>query len=861
MKNAGLNIIFITILCFQTIYIFPETKEDVIWREVNGVSLPIPPQEHPRLYLRKDHVSELNARKNNSVLKKVWGELQALTIDRTPEEIPETKNLNYYFDPKGLAARVELMAMDYLINKNESVGREAITLTIDTLERAEYPVISDISRAIGRLMVTGAIVYDWCYDLLTENEKTRFVNAFIKEAKKLECGYPPTKQSSVVGHASEWMIMRDLLSVSIAIYDEYPEMYNLTAGRFFKELLPVRNWLYDAHAYHQGMGYLNVRFGNELIALWILDRMGAGNVFNPEQEYVLYEAIYKRRPDNQVLLSGDITQSRKSVRAYPLVSLLAGSYYQNPYLNYEYQKKARVDNHLKIFEFLWRDTNLTSKAPTDLPLTKYFGSPLGWMIARTSWDKNCVIAEMKVNEYNFVNHQHNDAGSFQIYYKGPLAIDAGIYQGSSGGYNSPHNKNFYKRTIAHNSLLIFDPDEKFPSHNYGGSDKTDFVVNDGGQRLPGNGWSAPDNLNDMLTGNFRTGTVLATKFGKDAVTPDFSYLKGDITQAYSGKVKEVKRSFVFLNMHDSDIPAAFIVYDKVVSSDPQFKKYWLLHSIEEPQISGNKVQIKRTLNGDTGMLTNTVLLPESDNAEIAKIGGDGKEFWVFGKNYPNEPASGVDEANERGAWRIEVSPKTEASEDYFLNFMQVSNNNQTNLHDAQIIQNEKIVGVHFADRITTFSKDTSPIKDSFTLTVSGNDTYKILVTDIYASQWKIYKDNEVYIQNTDVAEGDGTIYFEGLAGEYLFVNELFGSGIIEDDSFDLSMNIFPNPASEKLNIELPKNQDKKTIRIFSLDGRCKKEIETRDHQINFNIKDYLNGIYIIELKTQDKIFVTRWIKN
>ena len=162
----------------------------------------------------------------------------------------------------------------------------------------------------------------------------------------------------------------------------------------------------------------------------------------------------------------------------------------------------------------------------------------------------------KINEYNFVNHAHNDAGAFQIYYKGPLAIDAGIYQGSSGGnqgYNSPHNKNFFKRTIAHNSLLIYDPNEIFPSFNYGGANKSKFVANDGGQRLPGVEWHQASDLNDMLTGNFKTGKVLANGFGPNAQTPDYSYLKGDITDAYSSKVKEVKRSFVFLNFKDAKI--------------------------------------------------------------------------------------------------------------------------------------------------------------------------------------------------------------------------------------------------------------------------------------------------------------------
>ena len=84
------------------------------------------------------------------------------------------------------------------------------------------------------------------------------------------------------------------------------------------------------------------------------------------------------------------------------------------------------------------------------------------------------------------------------------------------------------------------------------------------------------------------------------------------------------------------MPAALIVFDKVVSSDPTFKKFWLLHSIEEPTIEGNRFIVRRTKNGDTGMLQNHVLLPEAGNAQIEKVGGKGKEFWVFGTNYPND---------------------------------------------------------------------------------------------------------------------------------------------------------------------------------------------------------------------------------
>lgn len=743
-------------------------REVVEWKVIDGVKMPVPPKVHPRLYLRKQHIAELPSRINDPALKKVWNDLQSLKKDRPADKVPEVKDWRYYFDTQGLLTRVELRALDYLMTGKPEVARDAIEMIIDTLETAVYPDISDISRAIGRLMVSGSMVYDWCYPHLTDVEKTRFVNAFVRLARMLECGYPPVKDNSIVGHASEWMIMRDLISTGIAIYDEYPEMYHLAAGRFFREHLPVRNWFYPSQAYHQGMSYLNVRFSNDLFALWIFDRMGAGNVYHPSQQYILYDMIYKRRPDGQVMPGGDVNYTRKREARYSLPSLLAGSYYNDPYVHYEFMREPSVDNQNKIFDFLWRNTSLSTRKPDDLPLTRYSGSPYGWMVARTGWGNESVIAEMKINEYNFLNHQHHDAGAFQLYYKGPLAIDAGTYQGSSGGYNSPHNKNFFKRTIAHNSLLIYDPDEKFASPGYGGSDKTPFVANDGGQRLPNN-WRPASTLEELLTGDFKTGRVEAVAYGPDAHTPEFSHLKGDITAAYSNKVSEVKRSFVFLNLKDKDVPGALIVFDKIVSANPDFKKYWLLHSIEEPEVTGTCVTVRRTLNGDTGMLTNTVLLPESTNADIVTVGGEGKEFWVFGTNYPNLPRNNQDEANERGAWRVEISPKKAAKEDYYLNVMQVSDGRAKKSKEVIRIDSKQVVGAQIADRVVLFCRNSQLITQSFSFSFAGKGNFKMVATDMAAGKWKIMRNGTISIPEKTVQSGESVLHFEGNSGDYQII--------------------------------------------------------------------------------------------
>ncbi|MDO5980034.1 heparin/heparin-sulfate lyase HepB [Flavivirga spongiicola] len=749
--------------------VIAQNENSLKWESIDGISIPIPPSEHPRLYLRAKDIPDLKKRISNPKLQSIWNELVKMSEEESVDD-GKVKGWRDYVKQQGVTVRSELNAIRYLTTGKKVFGRQAIKDILTKMQKSDWPHVQDIARAFGRMMVSGAIVYDWCHDLLTENEKQAFIAEFLRMAKRLECGYPPVKQSSVTGHSSEWMIMRDLLSASIAIYDEFPEMYHLAAGRFFREHLPVRNWFYPGEAYHQGAGYSKVRQAADLYPLWIFDRMGAGNVYNPSQQYIPYHHIYSRRPDGQFLASGDVNYSQGKPTSMALVGLLSGSYYKDEYVNNEYLKRPNIDSRDKLFEFLWKDTELGKKTPSDLPLTKYFGAPYGWMIARTGWNKKSVIAEMKINEYQFNNHQHLDAGAFQIYYKGPLAIDSGIYSGSSGGYNSDHNKNYFKRSIAHNSLLIYDPNETFKSSSYGGSRRTPFAANDGGQRMPGDGWSPPVTLKDLLTKGYKTGEILAREFGPDLLSPDYSYLKGDITKAYSKKVKEVKRSFTFLNLKNDTIPAVFIVFDKVVSSNPSFQKTWLLHSIEKPKISNNETTLSLTENGYTGKLVNTTLIPELDDLEIKSVGGPGKDFWVRGTNYNNTPTKRPDIANERGAWRIEVTPKTDTQENYFLNVMQIMDNDNNTHLSVKKIDGEHILGIQIQDRIVCFNKWFQSMDQPFSFSIQENKSYKILLTDLKPGHWQIIKDNEMFKTSNTVNE-DGTLYFEGTGGNYKLIKK------------------------------------------------------------------------------------------
>ena len=397
------------------------------------------------------------------------------------------------------------------------------------------------------------------------------------------------------------------------------------------------------------------------------------------------------------------------------------------------------------------------------------------MVARTGWedgfDSPAVVADMKINEYWFANHQHLDAGSFQIYYKGALANDTGYYQAyrtstsdkSNNGntdYGSAHFSNYHRRTIAHNAMLVYDPNE--PATNFGGG------VNDGGQRMPNNG-SETKTLSDLLdpAKGYKVGEILGHEFGPDPIEPNYSYLKGDIADAYSDKVKNYERSFMFLNLKDDDHPAAILVFDRVISSNKDFQKMWLCHGLSEPTVSGNRTVFTdtRESKGDkyNGKLTIDTLLPAADNTVINTVGGTGKEHWVFGTNYEGRPLPGG--TNEGGGWRVEISPKTASEQDYFLNVLQVGDADGAEALPVTLIETDKVAGAVVADRVVVFGKDRDRTKDDVTFSFTGDGTFEITAADLQAGTWTVKKDGADLCEAI-VTEDGGVAVFTGDAGSY-----------------------------------------------------------------------------------------------
>jgi hypothetical protein len=700
---------------------------------LSKLEIPPVPSGHPRVYVRPSDLPSIREKLENPEFSKAW---------------------NLIKDSDYILCR----AFVYMVTGDAKAGRKAIEGWLDDFdEHQDNP--DSAGRVFFNLIHTGACIYDWCYDLLNEEEKADFVKRLEKLASSHGPGYPANPDGhAIVGHDTEGWLLTGQLPAGVAIYDETNTMYDAAATLFFRKFVPVRNFLYRSHMHHQGDSYFATRFQHDQAVSWLFRRMGAGDVFTQEQQFVPHQIIYNMRPDGQQLRSGDPFNDRGNDSRKRLIVMMTGSYYNDPYLMTATDSDffSHYRGHGSVFELLFREPDAEKRPIAELPLTKYFPGPMGEMVARTGWsigtDSRDAVVNMRIGEYFFGNHQCKDFGIFQIYYRGPLAISTGIYN----EYGNAQWINYLHQTISKNGLLIFDPSEK-PRRN---------EANDGGQRWP-KGSDHPRDLDVLLSQDYKMGQVTAHEFGPDAVVPDYSYIAGDITDAYSSqKVSQVSRSMVTFNTHNEQYPCLFIVLDRVTSTNPDFKKTWLLHSIQEPEVKGRTISVIRDGKVPGGGEYGGKLVAESllpDKVNIGKVGGPGKEFWIE-STQTNYAAKSRSDAAEPGAWRIEVSPTVKSESDVFLHVLSVMDKTTPKGPEVQRIEKGDLVGAKALDVAILFSKSGQTLEIA-EFDIAGEGMTKILVCDLKPGVWSIKRD-DAEVGEARATEQGRCIYFKGLAGSY-----------------------------------------------------------------------------------------------
>ncbi|MEO0332329.1 MAG: hypothetical protein AAF223_11705, partial [Bacteroidota bacterium] len=108
--------------------------------------------EHPRIFVRSSDIEAIREKQDSPPFNQLWQEIK---------------------QDNGTLS----LAVRYLLDKDESTGREAITKGLDLVNSAKD------ARSLYNPLLIGACVYDWCYPLLSTSEKQQFIEEFIRIAK------------------------------------------------------------------------------------------------------------------------------------------------------------------------------------------------------------------------------------------------------------------------------------------------------------------------------------------------------------------------------------------------------------------------------------------------------------------------------------------------------------------------------------------------------------------------------------------------------------------------------------------------------------------------------------------------------
>ncbi len=324
-------------------------------------------------------------------------------------------------------------------------------------------------------------------------------------------------------------------------------------------------------------------------------------------------------------------------------------------------------------DLLWRDPTVKRGDLSRFKRSHVSPGP-GYVYARSSWDDDATWFFFKCGD-RFTAHQHLDVGHFLIYRGGELAADGGHYD----DFGSPHDVNYHLRTIAHNTILVLDREQRWPGIRAG-----NVTGNDGGQT---HDWphhnGAVGDAADWQKGKALYDIADLLAFEDQG---DYVYLAGDASRAYSPKKLSLfTRQIVYIR------PGTFVIFDRVRSTRPELKKTWLLQAMTRP--TGEAPNL--TITSGDGRLFLQTLLPAHPEVRLAA----GDHLYAYaGQSYP--PRRDTGPAPE---CRVEISPSQPAEMDYFLHVLTATDASTSQVPQASAQTNGDFVVVGIGNTQIAFN--------------------------------------------------------------------------------------------------------------------------------------------------------------
>ena len=762
---------------------------------------------HPRVYITRDKLPEITRILDDPQYAHLR-ELFFLEADREDvdghrvadgffEEVMQGEKFRYN---NKITASLEAKALAYLLTRNKIYGYEAIIGAKNIILTLKYTTLIHSTPVQGarHVILVVSKVYDWCYDLLTDDDKRQLIgglsNLMIPQFAEWE--FPPANMSAVSGHGTGPFFLTLCVMMAISFADEMPDWWNFIIGRYYAQYVPVilaqtkGGWVSQGTACY-GPG----KFMDALVPGWML------YVALGEFPYDIEDT----RTASYFILSHEMANGKMFGNGDGL-KLSQGC--NNSYLWGSYMVSALTNDKTLALYIKERSGNFSDTAPdfsndftvarlltmlaymprTDdeenpfdkLDTIQCFDFPAARITARKRWREDSPVVFMKTGNMTMSNHDNYDHGTFQIYYKG-------VQAGASGEYTSYGNLNhlfYHQATVAYNGLLIFnedlyDKDPVFiqdPSHFKGNND----VVNrrrhyySGSQKYR----FEPQTINNWLGGDYDMAEVIGTARGVgDDGEGKYAYTASDITKAYHRCSAEYIGRKMLAVFSEGEFPLRFFVYDTMESADQRrdMRKTFLLHTNKEPMIDKSK-KTAVSLN-EGGRLTLHSLFGAD---EIEKIGGEGYAYWLSSEKYKNDDGTlngknCLDRATKSDRsniiWgRIELVTKGNAR-DELVNAIYVS--------DAECDKSAAVTGhktdaaylARIENTVAVFTKSDTPRFEEFEFDTHAESLLEYYICGLEFGTWYAYADGNKIAEQT-LTKGSAIMVFKAVGSKIRLVPAL-----------------------------------------------------------------------------------------
>ncbi len=673
------------------------------------------------------------------------------------------------------------LALSYLLSGDESFARRALEEL-----RADKPTGSRGSNRYVRTL-NRSLAFDWLhgYPGFDAALKDAVAADLVAGAEQM-LALPSLKDPAQASYHNHTVRELALAVFALAAVEGHPSVearavpLRAQAWRAFDNILEQTELVNPDGAYHESTDYMRITWA-PLAMMAEVRRTTTGE--DPAARWSAFRNmgttyLYKVLPDGSAARDDDNEYPHLDTRDNVVLGY-AVHRFKDPYAAWLLQQRAWLPAEWAnpVLQFLWNDPAVVARDPattteTELPRHRHFRG-VGHLVLRDGWGKDSTWIQMACGPY-LAKHDHLDAAHLVIYHKGYLAIDAGADYTDT---ESPHYLNHYRRTVAHNTVLVYQPGERFFW-----SENRWPAANDGGQRMDSSRfWNSVRSLEDWR----RTRDLWdRCTLSPVAAEPTYRYARADATRAYQpSKLESFTREIVHLRETN-----ALVVIDRVRAADPSYRKAWLLHGVSEPKVTavaagasvghggtGYRDASVVTFEDGEGRLRVHALLPRA--REVIVRGGHGFEFWTpgderggawgSGQNWPLDPPEGgplpedpyllkmwktfwdgierLSPSNRRavvpGGWRMEVSPVEPSREDVFLNVLEIGDRGDAHGLRVVGIEGHALAGAAIeGDAVVLFAsagegEATLPDVKTRSLLLAGLEpgaTYEVQVTSSFA---------------------------------------------------------------------------------------------------------------------------------